>query len=313
MTVKPLKITVLIGGWNSEREVSLSSGTGIVKALKELGHTVTAVDVQRDVEGLCRAILHQSTGKPDVIFNALHGRYVEDGCIQGVLEFIGIPYTHSGVLASAVSMDKPTAKLLVQAAGVRCAEGRVMTQDEFTQNGAPFEAPYVIKPTNEGSAVGVRIVHKGENYDVAKEGWDYGSAALVERFIKGRELTVGLIGGKALNVTEIKPTTDFYNYTAKYTEGFAVHDCPAKIPQDVADYCKNMAEVAFRVLGCSGVGRIDIRYDDTMPDTTGIYFLEMNTQPGFTPLSLLPEQALAIGMSFNELCQWIVEHPLSPA
>jgi D-alanine-D-alanine ligase len=309
---KPLKIAVLMGGWSSEREVSLTSGKGIVNALQELGHQVIPIDVQRDVEVLTKSLLHSSSGKPDVIFNALHGRYVEDGCIQGVLEFIGIPYTHSGVLASALSMDKPSAKLVVQAAGVRCAEGKVVTRDELLKNGLPFPPPVVVKPINEGSSVGVRIVHKGENYDIAKEEWVYGNEVLVERFIPGRELTVGLLGGKALTVTEIKPTTEFYNYTTKYTAGFATHECPAKLPKEVADEAMRIAETSFRALNCAGAARIDLRYDDTKPGTEGLYFLEMNTQPGFTPLSLLPEQAQAMGMSYAQLCQWIVDHPINP-
>jgi D-alanine-D-alanine ligase len=312
MKNKPLKIVVLMGGWSSEREVSLTSGAGIVKALQELGHAVRAVDVQRDIEGLTRAILHDVSGKPDVIFNALHGRYVEDGCIQGVLEFIGIPYTHSGVLASAVCMDKPTAKLVVANAGVRVADGKVMSREQIIKDGLPFPAPLVIKPINEGSSVGVRIVRQGENYDVTAEGWVYGPEVLIEKFIPGRELTVGILSGKALTVTEIKPTTDFYNYTTKYTAGFATHECPAKLPKPVMDECMRMAEVSFRVLGCSGAARIDVRYDESKPGTEGLYFLEMNTQPGFTSLSLLPEQAQALGMSYAELCQWIVEHPTSP-
>lgn len=312
MKPKPLKIAVLMGGWSAEREVSLTSGTGIVKALQELGHQVTAVDVQRDIEGLTRAILHRAEGRPDVIFNALHGRYGEDGCIQGVLEFLGIPYTHSGVLSSALCMDKPSAKVLVAAAGVRCAEGRVMSREELIAKGLPFPAPLVIKPVNEGSSVGVRIVHKGENYNIIEEAWVYGPHVLVERYIPGRELTVSLLGGKALTVTEIKPTTEFYNYTTKYTAGFATHDCPAKLPKPVMDECLRMAEIAFQALGCNGAGRIDIRYDDSQKGTEGLYFLEMNTQPGFTSLSLLPEQAAALGMSYAELCQWIVEHPVCP-
>jgi D-alanine-D-alanine ligase len=301
-----------MGGWSSEREVSLTSGAGIVKALQELGHTVRAVDVQRDIEGLTRAILHDVGGKPDVIFNALHGRYVEDGCIQGVLEFIGIPYTHSGVLSSAVCMDKPIAKLIVANAGVRVPEGRTMSREQILKDGLPFPAPLVIKPINEGSSVGVRIVRKGENYDVAAEGWVYGPEVLVEKFIPGRELTIGLLSGKALTVTEIKPTTEFYNYTTKYTAGFATHECPANLPKPVMDECMRMAEVSFRALGCSGAARIDVRYDESKPGTEGLYFLEMNTQPGFTSLSLLPEQAQALGMSYAELCQWIVEHPTCP-
>ncbi|NDE90404.1 MAG: D-alanine--D-alanine ligase [Alphaproteobacteria bacterium] len=313
MSITPKKIAVLLGGWCSEREVSLVSGASIVEALKSLGHHVIAVDVQRDLPGLLQALLQQPMGKPDVIFNALHGRGGEDGSIQGVLEYLGIPYTHSGVLASALCMDKPIAKKLVSLHGVRCPEGAAMTRDALLKDGVPFEAPYVIKPTNEGSSVGVRIVRKGENFDVVQEGWVYGHEALIERYIPGRELTVGLMGGKALLVTEIKSAADFFDYTAKYSAGHAVHDCPANLPQEVTDEAMRMAEVAYAVLGCSGVARIDVRYDDTKPGTTGLYFLEMNNQPGFTPLSLVPEQAAAKGISFAQLCQWIIEHPVMPS
>lgn len=313
MRVKPLNIAVLIGGWSAEREVSLSGGAGVIAALKELGHSVMAIDVQRDLSGLIDALTKQAGGKPDVIFNMLHGTGGEDGCMQGVLEFLGIPYTHSGVLASATAMDKPTAKKIVSAAGIRCAEGQTLSRDAILKNGFPFKAPFVIKPINEGSSVGVRIIREGENFDIVHEGWVYGKEVLVERYIPGRELTVGLMGGKAITVTEIKFTANFYDYTVKYTAGHATHDCPAKIPEPVFKECLHMAELCYAALQCNGIARIDIRYDESKPGLEGLYFLEMNTQPGFTPLSLVPEQALATGMSFKDLCQWIVEHPVIPA
>lgn len=309
----PLNISVLLGGWSAEREVSLTGGAGVIAALKGLGHHVTAIDVQRDLPGLVQALTQQPGGKPDVIFNMLHGRGGEDGCIQGVLEFLGLPYTHSGVLASAMSMDKPTAKKIVSAAGMRCPEGAVLSRDTLLKNGFPFPAPFVVKPVNEGSSVGVRIVREGQNFDVAQEGWVYGDAVLVERFIPGRELTVGLLGGRAMTVTEIKFTANFYDYTVKYTGGHAVHVCPAELPEPIFRECLRMGEISYAALGCSGIARIDVRYDETKPGLEGLYFLEMNTQPGFTPLSLVPEQAAALGMSFAELCQWVVEHPVRPA
>lgn len=312
MTITPKKIAVLLGGWCAEREVSLVGGAAVVEALKSLGHQVTAIDVQRDLVGLLQAILQNQMGKPDVIFNALHGRGGEDGCIQGVLEYLGIPYTHSGVLSSAMCMDKPTAKKIVSAYGVRCPEGAVMTRDDILKKGFPFEAPFVIKPTNEGSSVGVHIVRKGENFDVVNEGWVYGHEVLVERYIPGRELTVGLLGGKAMMVTEIKFAAEFYDYTVKYTAGHATHDCPAHIPKAVEVEAMRMAEVAYVALGCSGIARIDLRYDETRKEHESLYFLEMNNQPGFTPLSLVPEQAAAKGMKFAELCQWIIEHCVQP-
>ncbi len=305
------RVTVLMGGWSSEREVSLSGGKGIVAALKERGHQVNAVDVTRDIPALIKAIMND--GKPDVVLNNLHGRWGEDGCIQSLLEMLAIPYTHSGVLASALAMDKPSAKKIVEAAGVRTAEGKVLSKDEVLKNGIPFEAPYVVKPPNEGSSVGVQIVLKGHNFDIAHEKWTFGNEVLVERYIPGRELTVGLMGGKAITVTEIVPKVTFYDYTAKYTDGFAEHVCPAKVPQDVFNECLRMAEVSYKALGCNGVARIDVRYDDSKPGTTGLYFLELNTQPGFTPLSLVPEQAKATGTSFPDLCQWIIDHPIIPS
>lgn len=313
MSIIPKKIAVLLGGWSAEREVSLVGGAAITEALKSLGHDVWAVDVQRDLTGLLQSLLQHPGGKPDVIFNALHGRGGEDGCMQGVLEFLGIPYTHSGVLASAVAMDKPTAKKIVAHHGVRCAEGKVVTREQITKEGFPYPAPFVIKPTNEGSSVGVRIVRKGENFDVVQDGWVYGEEVLIERYIPGRELTVGLLGGKAITVTEIKYTADFYDYTVKYTAGHATHDCPANVPDAIAKEAMRIAEVCFDAMGCKGIARIDLRYDESKPGLEGLYFLELNSQPGFTPLSLVPEQAASKGMSFASLCQWIIEHPVLPS
>jgi D-alanine-D-alanine ligase len=313
MSVKPLKVAVLLGGWSAEREVSLTGGSAVVEALQSLGHQVMAIDVHRDLLGLMGSLTQQAGGKPDVIFNALHGRGGEDGCMQGVLEYLGIPYTHSGVLSSAVCMDKPTAKSVVTAAGIRCVEGKVVSRDELKKDGFPFPAPFVVKPINEGSSVGVKIIRKGENADFVQDGWVYANEVLIERYIAGHELTVGLMGGKAMLVTEINYAADFYDYTVKYTDGHATHDCPAKIPKLIEDEAKRIAEVSYAALGCQGVARVDLRWDDTKPGITGLYFLEMNTQPGFTPLSLVPEQAKALGMSFADLCQWIIEHPLTPS
>lgn len=304
------RVALLMGGWSSERDVSLTGGKAIAKALAELGHEVLAIDVQRDVPALAAQLI---SFKPDVAFNILHGQWGEDGCMQGLLEILKIPYTHSSVLASSIAMDKPTAKKVVSAAGVRVAEGYVVTRESVLQNGFPLEAPFVIKPPNEGSSVGVRIVHKGQNFDIASEGWVFGKEALVERFIAGRELTVGLMGAKALTVTEIVPKVTFYDYTAKYTDGYAEHVCPAQLPEDVFKECLRMAQDSYTAIGCNGVARVDIRYDDQQPGTSGLVFLEINTQPGFTPLSLVPEQAAALGISFKALCQWIIDHPVMPA
>ncbi|MGB4100496.1 MAG: D-alanine--D-alanine ligase [Alphaproteobacteria bacterium] len=315
---KKLRVAVLMGGWSAEREVSLVSGAAVCKALGELGHHVMPIDVQRDLPGLVQALTMHVDGKPDIVFNALHGRGGEDGCIQGVLEYLGITYTHSGVRASAVAMDKPTTKRLVMAAGVRCATGQVVTRATIIAKGYPLLPPFVIKPTNEGSSVGVRVVRDGDNLGTIEEdSWIYGEEVLIETFIPGHELTVGLMGDKhdvkAMAVTELRSHNSFYDYQAKYTDGVTDHLLPAPIPADVYDYAMRQAELAYRVLGCQGVARVDFRYDDTQPGTNGVYFLEINTQPGFTTLSLLPEQAKYLGMSFADIVGWILEHPTCPA
>lgn len=310
MAITPLEVAVLVGGWSAEREVSLVGGKAVAAALHGLGHKVRVVDVQRDLPALVQALTDGS--RPDVVFNALHGRGGEDGCVQGVLEFLALPYTHSGVLASAMAMDKPITKKIVEAAGIRCPEGRSMTRQALQDNGFPFAPPFVIKPSDEGSSVGVRIVREGENGDILAEPWHYGEVALIERFIPGQELTVGLLGGKAMLVTEIIFGAGFYDYTVKYTAGHATHQCPATLPPAITEACKDIAERSYAALGCSGIARIDLRYDASQPGLDGLYFLELNSQPGFTPLSLLPEQAACMGMDFAALCQWVVTHPRIP-
>jgi len=301
---RPRHVAVLLGGWSAEREVSLVSGAGIVSALESKGYKVTAVDVQRDLAGLLAAL----TPKPDVVFNALHGKGGEDGTIQGVLDYLGVPYTHSGVLASAMAMDKDVTRRVLSQVGVPVAEGLVATRDQL-RAGHPIEPPYVVKPVDEGSSVGLHIVQPGQNHLVVEEdGWVYGDRVLVEQYIPGRELTVGVMGDRALAVTEIRPATGTFDYKAKYTEGGAVHVCPADLPKDVYDEAMRLALLAHRTLGCSGVSRSDFRWDDSKAGTGGLYFLEINTQPGFTPVSLLPEQAAHLGMSYADLCAWIVEH-----
>ena len=297
-------VAVLMGGWSAEREVSLVSGAAAARALEEEGYQVTVVDVQRDLAGLMAAL---SDPRPDVIFNALHGRGGEDGTIQGVLEFLGVPYTHSGVLASAVAMDKPMTKRLLATVGVRSPQGLVLERGALTGESHPMPAPYIIKPVDEGSTVGVVLVREGQNAP-AGEAWTFGARALVEEFIKGRELTVGVMGDKALAVTEIDFAADVFDYTAKYTAGHARHVLPAPIPEEVAEEAKRMAVLAHQTLGCRGVSRSDFRWDESKPGTTGLYFLEINNQPGMTPLSLVPEQAAHVGMSYGALVSWLVEH-----
>lgn len=319
MTSAKKKVAVLMGGWSAEREVSLVSGGAVCKALQELGHDVRAIDVQRDATGLVQAITQQAGGKPDVVFNALHGRVGEDGTVQGLLEFVGIPYTHSGVLASALAMDKPSMKAAAAACGVRCAQGLVVSRKDILAKGYPLKPPFVIKPVNEGSSVGVRVVKTDAQLEsIEEDGWIYGDKVLIEAFVPGHELTVSVLGDgektKALAVTELRPKNhDFYDYTAKYSDGQTDHLLPAPIPEEVAEEAKRQAVLAYKAAGCQGAARADFRWDDTQKGTEGLIFLELNTQPGLTPLSLLPEQAAFAGMGFNELVSWILDHPTCPA
>lgn len=297
-------VAVLMGGWSAEREVSLVSGAGVAKALEEEGYRVTAVDVQRDLGGLMQALTNP---RPDVVFNALHGRGGEDGTIQGVLEFLGLPYTHSGVQAAAIAMDKAMTKRVLETAGIRSPKGVVLSRAEFEGAGHPMAAPYIVKPVDEGSTVGVTLVREGQNSPVG-DAWTFGDRVLVEEFIPGRELTVGVMGDRALAVTEIVFQAQVYDYTAKYSAGHAVHTVPAAIPDEVAEEAKRLAVLAHRTLGCRGVSRSDFRWDDSKPGTTGLYFLEINNQPGMTPLSLVPEQAAHVGISYGALVGWLVEN-----
>ena len=291
-------VAVLLGGWSAEPEVSLVSGAAVSNALSEAGYRVTSIDVQRDVG----ALLTRLFPKPDVVFNALHGRYGEDGCIQGLLNILDIPYTHSGVLASALAMDKPVAKSVMAAAGIKVAEHKIVSQEELIA-GSVMEPPFVVKPFNEGSSVGVHIVMEGDNYQPGEEEWNFGRTVMIEKFIPGRELTVTVIGDRALAVTEITTGQDFYDYDAKYAEGGSTHVVPAEIPKDVYDEALRISLLAHQSLGCRGVSRADIRYDGTE-----LYMLEVNTQPGMTPTSLVPEQAAHLNISFNELVSWLVEN-----
>ena len=297
-------VAVLMGGTSVEREVSLVTGKACAEGLREAGYQVAEIDVGRDVAALVEAL----TPPPDTVFNALHGRWGEDGCVQGILELLCIPYTHSGLLASALAMDKPVAKQLFAAVGLTCPEGVVVDAEDLAAGDA-LPRPFVVKPVNEGSSVGVRIVKNGTNLppvDLAL--WPPGTKLLVEKFIAGRELTVAVMGDRALAVTEIRPRQGFYDYEAKYTDGRADHVIPAQIPADVYDRALEMALTAHRVLGCRGVSRADFRYDDTVKASGDLYLLEINTQPGMTPLSLVPEQAAYLNIDFPELCAWMVEH-----
>lgn len=290
-------VALLMGGWSREREVSLSSGAEIARALEAADYEVRPIDVRRDLDDL----LGRLDPRPDVVFNALHGRYGEDGCIQGVLECLGLRYTHSGVLASALAMDKPMAKRLFEAAGIPCPPHRIVARGELPRADA-MPPPYVVKPLNEGSSIGVRIVT-----DAPPRNWEFGDRIMVEKYIPGRELTVGVMGERALGVTEIRPRDGFYDYGAKYTEGKAEHLLPAPVGETIREAAMDYAVRAHRVLGCRGVTRADFRYDDAS-EPGGLYLLEVNTQPGMTPLSLVPEAAAHAGISFGELVRWMVEN-----
>ena len=297
MSSRTPRIAVLKGGWSAEREVSLASGRECAAALRAAGYDVVEIDAGRDLAARLSALA------PDVAFNALHGRWGEDGCVQGLLEVLGLPYTHSGVLASALSMDKIRAKDAFAAAGLPVAAGRLATRAEIAA-GHPMPPPYVVKPSNEGSSVGVHLVMAGAN-GPARLGPDAPETLMVEAFAPGRELTVAVMGDRALTVTDII-AEGWYDYDAKYRPGGSRHVCPADIPATVFDACLDQALRAHRAVGARGLSRTDFRWDEARgPD--GLIVLEINTQPGMTPTSLAPEQAAAVGMSFPEMCRWMVE------
>ena len=295
-------VAVLMGGWSAEREVSLSSGRECAKALRAAGYRVTEVDVDRSIPFRLAEL------KPDVCFNALHGRIGEDGNIQGLLNILDIPYTHSGVEASAIAMDKPRAKELFMRAGLKCPPGVVRSRAEALESES-LKRPYVLKPIDQGSSLGVHIVRPGDNYSPTEEDWPFGDVVLEEKFIPGRELTVAVLDGAALAVTEITSEHGFYDYDAKYADGGSIHILPAKLPEAVTSRALEMAEQAHATLGCRGVSRADLRFNDSEGDASpdNLYLLEVNTQPGMTPTSLVPEQAGFHGMNFPALCAKLVE------
>ncbi|MGH6876838.1 MAG: D-alanine--D-alanine ligase [Rhizomicrobium sp.] len=296
------KIAVLLGGRSAEREVSLVSGRACADALRAEGFETSEIDARGDI---CEALARV---RPDAVFNALHGRWGEDGCVQGLLELMHIPYTHSGVLASALAMHKERAKDVFRAAGLPVAKSIVVDRREASERHA-MEPPYVVKPVNEGSSVGVFIIRKGDNRppgEIGSDTWTLGDEVMVEEFIPGRELTVAVMGDRALGATEIVSRTSFYDYEAKYAEGGSTHVLPARITSEVAGETMRLALSAHRALGCRGVSRADFRFDDTQ-GRDRLVLLELNTQPGMTPTSLVPEQARHAGMRFGELVRWMVE------
>jgi D-alanine-D-alanine ligase len=300
---KPLAgrhIAVLLGGLSPEREVSLVSGAACAAALERLGATVSRVDAGRDLAQVLTAL------KPGLAFNALHGAWGEDGCVQGVLETLGLPYTHSGVLASALAMDKAKAKAVLAAAGVVVPGGGLHNRFDAARDHV-MAPPYVVKPNAQGSSVGVFLVFEGANsppQELAQDSWTYGEEVMIEPYIPGKELAVAVMGDKAVSVTDIVPSSGFYDYEAKYGEGGSKHVVPASIPPHIFDRALRQAELAHAALGCQGLTRSDFRYDDL---NQNLVLLEVNTQPGMTPTSLAPEQAAHVGVSFDELVLWIVE------
>jgi D-alanine-D-alanine ligase len=305
--MRKLHVAVLMGGWSAEREVSLTSGRGIAEALESRGHKVTRIDMDREVAQRI------AEARPDVVFNALHGTPGEDGTVQGMLDLMGVKYTHSGVETSVIAIDKELTKMVLVPHGIRMPQGKIV-ESESLYEGDPMARPYVLKPVNEGSSVGVAIITENGNYGdpIGRETvgpWKKFSRLLAEPFIKGRELTAAVLGKEALAVTELKPTTGFYDYDAKYTDGLTVHVCPAEVPDDVRDEAMAMALKAHRLLGCKGTSRSDFRWDDEQ-GLEGLYLLEVNTQPGMTPLSLVPEQAKYRGIDYPELVERIVEAAL---
>jgi len=294
-------VAVLMGGWSAEREVSLRSGKACADALTRLGYHVTPIDVTPEIAAALTAM------KPDVALNVLHGRPGEDGTLQGLLEILGIPYTHSGVLASALAMQKQYAKALFRAAGVPVAEDRVLSRFEAAKAHV-MPPPYVVKPVAEGSSVGVFIVtaeHPHPPQELYRDDWPFGETVMVERYIPGKELTCAVLGDRALDVIEIVPAIRFYDYEAKYAAGGSKHLLPAPILPNVYQEVRRLSLAAHSALGCRGVSRADFRYDDL--GTGKLACLEVNTQPGMTETSLVPELAAYAGITFDELVQWMVE------
>ncbi len=299
------KVAVVAGGLSSEREVSLMTGQGVLESLLKQGYDAFLLELTADIFDFVRTLEKE---KPDVIFNALHGRYGEDGNIQGLFNLMQIPYTHSGVLASAMAMDKKMAKLLFEKEGLPVAKDKIVTLFDLKEgNHLPY--PYVIKPINEGSSVGVYIITSAEDEEALINRWPFGGAAvMMEEYIRGREMSVPVMGGKALGIVEVAPKKGFYTYENKYQEGRTDHLIPAPIPQKQTELLMDYAVRAHKALGCKGVSRTDFRYDDTNPDQEPLLVaLEINNQPGMTPLSLLPEVAKKAGISYDEVVLSLIE------
>ncbi|MBK8373503.1 D-alanine--D-alanine ligase [Sphingorhabdus sp.] len=303
-----IHVAVLMGGWSNERPVSLMSGNGVADALERVGYKVSRVDMDRNVAQVLAGL------RPDVVFNALHGVPGEDGSVQGMLDLMQIRYTHSGMVTSVIAIDKELTKQRLVPGGIPMPKGTIV-ESESLYSGDPLPRPYVLKPVNEGSSVGVAIVKSDSNYGNpisrdARGPWQEFDSLLAEPFIKGRELTVAVLGGKPLCVTELKPKSGFYDFDAKYTDGLTEHVCPAQIPADIEKYMMELAQRAHELLGCKGASRTDFRWDNEL-GRDGVFVLETNTQPGMTPLSLVPEQAKQMGISYEQLVDMLVKEALA--
>ena len=310
MTLPKLHVAVLMGGWSSERPVSLMSGEGVARALEARGHQVTRIDMGRDVAA------RLAEAAPDVVFNALHGSPGEDGTVQGMMDLMGLTYTHSGLATSVIAIDKELTKQALVPHGIPMPGGRTVDSAELYEHD-PLARPYVLKPVNEGSSVGVAIVTADGNMGnpISREAtgpWQQFDRLLAEPFIRGKELTTAVIGTRALLVTELRPKSGFYDFDAKYTDGMTDHICPAEIPDEITAACQEIALRAHQLLGCKGTSRSDFRWDDER-GVAGLFLLEVNTQPGMTPLSLVPEQARHCGMSYEDLVEAIIAEALKDA
>ena len=304
----PIHVAVLMGGWSNERPVSLMSGNCVADALETVGYKVSRIDMDRNVAQVLAGL------RPDVVFNALHGVPGEDGSVQGMLDLMGIKYTHSGMVTSVIAIDKELTKQCLVPGGIPMPKGTIVDSQSLYA-GDPLPRPYVLKPVNEGSSVGVAIVNDDSNYGnpISRDAtgpWQEFKSLLAEPFIKGRELTVAVLGGKSLCVTELKPKSGFYDFDAKYTDGLTEHICPADIPKDIENYMMELAQRAHELLGCKGASRSDFRWDDEL-GRDGVFVLETNTQPGMTPLSLVPEQAKHMGISYAALVDQLVKEALA--
>ena len=303
MTIAKKHVAVLMGGWSGEREVSLTSGQGVITALRELGHQVTPNDVTRDIKKLVDAL----NPRPDVVMNILHGKFGEDGRIQSVLDIMELPYTFSNASASAAAMDKDLSKRIFKEAGITTAPWKKATKEQIFSGEVTLPMPFVLKPYSEGSSLGVSIINTPEDLHKACQAWNYGDWAMIEEYIGGTDLFTAIVNGKSIGVLEVRPKQGFYDYNAKSNEGVADHIMPAAVPHDIYQEALRLSEKAYAAIGCSGIARTDMRYDASRALGDQLHMLEINTQPGMTPLSIVPEIAAHMGITYNQLVQMMIE------